>query len=154
MEHFLILLISYILLSSPVTGGDQKWETLYKWGDSFSGYVWKGSGRKENLPTYKGDVKNGVPNGLGFLIYPDSRKYIGGWKYGLYHGQGTETSSKGVKYTGKWEYGYRSGQGTLTFPSGIKDVGEWNLGKFWKGTSYDKNGNIQYKFVNGKMRDP
>ena len=96
MEHFLILLISYILLSSPVTGGDQKWETLYKWGDSFSGYVWKGSGRKENLPTYKGDVKNGVPNGLGFLIYPDSRKYIGGWKYGLYHGQGTETSSKGV----------------------------------------------------------
>ena len=102
MEHFLILLISYILLSSPVTGGDQKWETLYKWGDSFSGYVWKGSGRKENLPTYKGDVKNGVPNGLGIIIYPNGDKYIGEWDDGKKHGEGTETFSGGEFFVGKW----------------------------------------------------
>ena len=102
MEHFLILLISYILLSSPVTGGDQKWETLYKWGDSFSGYVWKGSGRKENLPTYKGDVKNGVPNGLGIIIYPYGDEYLGEWDDGKKHGEGTETFSGGEFFVGKW----------------------------------------------------
>ena len=32
----------------------------------------KGFGDKDTHPIYKGDVKNGVPNGLGFLIFPNT----------------------------------------------------------------------------------
>ena len=31
---------------------------------------------------YKGQVKNGKPNGLGVLTRPDGEKYIGEWKDG------------------------------------------------------------------------
>ena len=33
---------------------------------------------------------------------------------------------------------------------GRKYVGEYKDGKTWNGTGYDKNGNIQIKFVNGE----
>ena len=44
---------------------------------------------KDTHPKYTGDVENGVPNGLGFLISPDGDKYVGSWKDGEYNGQGT-----------------------------------------------------------------
>ena len=49
MKHLLILLISILLLSSPVIGDNHKGETLYLWGEKPSGYdyVWKGFGEKE-----------------------------------------------------------------------------------------------------------
>ena len=40
MKHILII-ISILLLSSPVIGDNHKGETLYRWETS-SGYVWKG----------------------------------------------------------------------------------------------------------------
>ena len=113
MKHLLIILISFLLLSSPVIGNSHKGETLYLWGVCQvepCDYKWMGFGDKDLHPIYKGQVMDGKPNGLGFLIYPDGRKY------GLYHGQGTETSSNGIKYVGEWEYGFRGAQGTLTFP--------------------------------------
>ena len=67
MKHLLILLISILLLSSPVIGDNHKGETLYGWGNTLP-YVWKGVGDKETHPKYEGDVENGVPNGLGVLI--------------------------------------------------------------------------------------
>ena len=63
MKHLLILL-SFLLLSSPVIGDNHKGETLYRWKTS-SGYVWKGFGDKDTHRVYKGEVENGVPNGLG-----------------------------------------------------------------------------------------
>ena len=42
------------------------------------------------------------------------------------------------------------GQGTQTWLDGRKYVGEYKDGKTWNGTGYDKNGNIQVKFVNGE----
>ena len=63
-----------------------------------------GFGDKETQPKYQGQVKDGKPNGLGVIIYPDGRKY----------------------------------------------EGEFKDGKIWKGITYDKNGNIKYKVVNGK----
>jgi len=44
----------------------------------------------------------------------------------------------------------RSGQGTQTYPDGGKYEGSWKNGVRWNGTQYDKNGNIKYKYVNGK----
>ena len=126
MKHLIIILISLLLLSSPVTGNNHKGETLYLWETS-SGEVWKGFGHNEFHPVYKGDVKNGVPNGLGFLIYPNGTKYVGSWKNGKKNGKGTRTNSIGGEY-----------------------VGDYKEGKQWNGIGYDKNGNITYKYVNGK----
>ena len=108
MKHLLII-ISILLLSSPVIGDNHKGETLYEWETS-SGFVWKGFGDKDTQPVYKGQVKDGEPNGLGVMIYPNS--LLGGKKY----------------------------------------VGEWKDGKRWTGITYDKNGNIKYKIVNGKLK--
>ena len=73
MRHLLILLISILLLSSPVIGDNHKGETLYVWETS-SGKEWKYFGDKETHPVYKGEITNGEPNGFGVLIY----QYDGG----------------------------------------------------------------------------
>ena len=78
MKHLLILL-SLLLLSSPLIGDNHKGETLYLWETS-SGWVWKGFGEKETHPKYEGDVENGKPNGVGFLTFPNGSKYVGEWK--------------------------------------------------------------------------
>ena len=128
MKHLLILLISFLLLSSPVIGDNHKGETLYRWENpSGDGWVWKGFGDKETQPVYKGEVENGVPNGLGILYDLDGSKYVGSWKNGK-----------------------KNRQGTFTYPNGEKYEGEWKDGGLWNGTGYDKNGNINGKFVNGE----
>ncbi len=124
MKHLLIILISLLLLSSPVIGDNHKGETLYLW-ETPSGNKWLGFGEKDTNPKYKGQVKNGVPNGFGFLIYPDGTKYVGSWENG------------------------KKNKGTFTLTNGDKYVGEYKYGKPWSGTTYDKDRNILVKFVNG-----
>ena len=80
MKHLLIIL-SFLLLSTPVIGDNHKGETLYGWGE-YPDYVWKRVGEKDTHPVYKGEVENGKPNGLGILIYPWGTKYVGEWKDG------------------------------------------------------------------------
>ena len=102
MRHILIIL-SFLLLTSPLFGDNHKGETLYKWGD-YPDYKWMGFGDKVTQPKYQGQVKDGKLNGLGFMTYPNGSKYLGSWKNGTR----------------------------------------------WNGTFYDKNGNIIYKYVNGR----
>ena len=83
------------------------------------------------------------------MIFTNGRKYVGGWKNGGYDGQGTITSPDGNKYVGEYKDGKQHGQGTHTYPDGSSDVGEWREGLFFKGTHYDKDGNIIGKYVNG-----
>jgi hypothetical protein len=64
MKHLLILLISILLLSSPVIG--QETGILYYWERS-SGDVWKTFGDDNTHPKYVGEIKNGKPDGLGIL---------------------------------------------------------------------------------------
>ena len=82
MKHLLLILISFLLLSSPVIGDNHKGETLYLWNlslqtdpkfqwEGIGEYVWKGFGEKDTNPKYQGEVENGVPNGLGYLIFPN-----------------------------------------------------------------------------------
>ena len=75
MRNILILL-SFLLLSSPVIGDNHKGETLYVWGE-YPDYVWRRVGEKDTHPKYQGQVKDGKPNGLGILIDPDGIKYVG-----------------------------------------------------------------------------
>ena len=127
MKHSLLILLSILLLSSPVIGDNHKGETLYMWGE-FPDYKWMGFGDKDTHPKYQGQVKDGKPNGLGILILSNGlSKYVGEWKDGEKHGQGTETWSFGRKY-----------------------VGEYKDGLPWNGIRYDHYGNIEQKFVNGK----
>ena len=93
MKHLLILL-SILLLSSPVIGDNHKGDTLYFWETS-SGLVWKGFGDKDIHPKYKGDVVSSKPNGLGILTYPWGTKYVGEWKDGrFWNGIGYDKNRK------------------------------------------------------------
>ena len=133
MKKILIILISILLLSSPVIGNNHKGETLYRWGEN-PDYKWMGFGDKDTHPVYQGQVKDGKPNGLGVIIYPDGiwkggNKYVGEWKDGKEHGQGTQTSSDGRKYVGEFKNGLLNGQGTETTPDGTKYVGKFKDGE-------------------------
>ena len=57
-----------------------------------------------------------------------------------------------AKYEGDILAGFPEGNGTLTFPSGSKYTGHFREGKPWNVTTYEKNGKISYKFVNGKRQ--
>ena len=76
---------------------------------------------------YVGQIENGEPNGQGTFTFPDGEKYVGEFKDGEQHGQGTLTSKEGKKFEG-----------------------EWKNNKPLNGTFYDKDGKINYKYVNGK----
>ena len=149
MKHLLLIILSFLLLSSPVVGDNHKGKTLYAWGE-YIPFVWKEFGDKETHPKYTGDVKNGKPDGQGTETFPDGSKYIGEWIGGKPTGQGTQTYYDGDKYVGLFKDGKYHGQGTYTFSYGGKFVGEFKDDNRWNGIRYDKNGNIIYKFVNGK----
>ena len=76
-----LILLSILLLSSPLFGDNHKGETLYRWETS-NGIQWKGFGDKETHRQYKGEVENGKPNGLGIMISPYRDKYVGEWREG------------------------------------------------------------------------
>ena len=170
MKHLLIL-ISFLLLSSPVIGQSSKYESVSQCvlqtmeerkltGNKIFEMV------KEECERSLGKVvieKNG--KGLLYNRYvngkfgwyksrnekKDFSKYEGEIKNGVPNGQGTETFPDGREYVGEWKDGKPNGQGTETYPSGDKYVGEYKDGKKWNGTSYYKNGNIIGKFVNGEV---
>jgi len=125
VKHLLLIIISLLLLSSPVIGNSHKGETLYRW-ETPSGFVWMGFGDKETHPKYQGQVKDGKPNGLGILIFISGTKYVGSWENG------------------------EELEGTLTSSSGTKYVGSWKNREYWNGTLSDEDGKIYGKVVNGE----
>ena len=54
-----------------------------------------------------------------------------------------------MEYVGQYKDGKKHGKGTYTWFDGGKYEGSWKNGVRWNGTSYDKNGNILEKWVNG-----
>ena len=126
MKHLLIIL-SFLLLSSPVIGESKTSETLYEWKTA-SGIQWSEIGDKDIHAKYKGDVVIGKPHGVGTVVYPDGNKYVGEWMNGLFHGQGIYTiASDGYSY-----------------------IGEYRIGALWNGTMNEKDGTIDFKVVNWK----
>ena len=126
MKHLLIIL-SILLLSSPVIGESKTSETLYEWKTS-SGIQWREIGDKDFHAKYKGDVVIGKPHGVGILVYPDGNKYVGEFMNGLFHGQGIYTiASNGYSY-----------------------IGEYRIGSLWNETIKKKDGTIDFKVVKWK----
>ena len=134
---YILIILSILLLSSPLFGQTKETGVLYPWKTS-SGYGWKTFGDGNLQPLYKGEISNGKPDGLGIL-------YNGVYLKRFYN-------LPKVKFIGEWENGEIHGQGTLTLSSGMKKIGEFRRGFPWNTTSYDKNGNILGKWVNGKLK--
>ena len=116
MKHLLIL-ISFLLLSSFVTSCDKKEETLYGWETS-SGLEYKKNGDKNSNIQYHGEVKDGKPHGQGIFNYLNGRTYIG-------------------EFNENFE---ANGQGTFIYPDGTLKVGKFWDGRSCSTKSYDKDG--------------
>ena len=126
MRHiFKIFIFSLLLLNSPLFG--QETYVLYQFETS-SGIQWKPFGDFKVQPMYKGEIKNGIPNGQGLYSYPDGRKYFGQWKDGKINGRGSYTSPFRWKYVGQFKDGKFHGQGIYTYPDGERYVGEFKNG--------------------------
>ena len=82
MKHLLIILISLLLLSSPLFSSEKEY-----------GYV--------------GDIEDGLPHGQGTVTYHSGNKYSGEWKDGVPVGKGTFTYPDGTKYVGGLKKGKR-----------------------------------------------
>jgi hypothetical protein len=109
VKHLLIILISILLLSSPVTG--QETGVLYLY-ESSSGFVLKSFGDGKVQPKYKGEITNGNPNGFGVLTYPYGEKsVVGEWKNGKEWN--TKHTKKDGTILGKFENGIWNKMGVL-----------------------------------------
>ena len=120
---FKILIFPIILLTYTLAA--QERSTLYL--KKVNGKIgWFKSGDENKHLKYTGEIVEGKPNGSGELYSP-SGKYDGEFKNGLMHGQVTHT-----------------------YKNGKKRVGEFRKGKPWNVKGYDKNGDIEIEWVNGK----
>ena len=91
--------------------------------DVGGGTRWYISRGEKKDSKYEGEIKNGIPNGEGYLTNPDGSGYVGEFKDGLPNGQGMKNFFDGQNYVGEFKDGRRHGQGTYTYPDGRKYVG-------------------------------
>jgi len=170
MKHLLIIL-SFLLLSSPVIGQSSKYESVSQCviqtmkereltGNKMFEMV------KEECERILGKVETGVKkrqkgvlffregnSGFGWYEDGDEKKdrwYVGEIENGEPNGQGISTSPDGHKYVGEFKDGNEHGQGTHTFPDGSKYVGEFKDGKsHGQGTKTWTNGDM----YDGEFKD-
>jgi len=74
---------------------------------------------------YYGDLKDGLFEGQGELIWADGSRYLGDFKLGLMHGSGEIWDITGTHYKGTFKDGMMHGVGRLTFPNGDQYQGEF-----------------------------
>ena len=113
--------------SAPLFAQSKETGVLYLW-DISSGKVWKNFGDDDSQQKYKGEIKGGLPDGLGFTLFTD-----------------------GTKYMGQWQDGKQHGHGTFIFLTGEKMSGEWEKNEEWNITKYDINGNIIARYADGVL---
>ncbi|MFO2464564.1 caspase family protein [Pseudomonas sp. 15FMM2] len=63
---------------------------------------------------YRGDLVNGLLQGVGRIDYPNGSWYAGQFDKGQWHGQGEWHGSNGEVYKGQFQHGLFDGQGSLT----------------------------------------
>ncbi|MBD2326628.1 hypothetical protein [Alkalinema sp. FACHB-956] len=82
-----------------------------------------------NDDRYEGQVRNGIPNGQGMFLFANNDRYEGGIKNGQPHGQGAFTMANGDRYIGSVKEGSPHGQGVFTFSNGSVYSGTFYLGQ-------------------------
>ncbi|MFD0694955.1 stalk domain-containing protein [Paenibacillus sp. GCM10027628] len=98
--------------------------------------------RKDGV-IYTGEIKDGLPNGKGTLVFPDVTKYEGTFLNGLQDGYGTLTGVQGWKYIGDFKSNQSDGNGKFIFADGQYYIGNFKNNKMdGQGTEYDANGNV------------
>jgi len=111
MKHLLILL-SILLLASPLFGQSKETGVLYIW---------------ENGTKYLGEWKDGKKHGQGRFTYGKGKwegdKYEGKWKNDRWHGQGAYSYPDGGKVVGE----FRGGKdwNTKDYDKNGKILGKW-----------------------------
>lgn len=115
-----ILLVLYVLISSCENSKRNKLEE--KDGKVICTYA---SGA-----LYKGDWKDGQPEGFGHMTYSNGDIYAGEWKRGTKHGNGTFIENGGDSYAGKFIRGKMEGHGTLYLKKGGRYYGNFKDDKF------------------------
>ena len=151
MKHLLIIL-SFLLLTSPLFGEEPV--VLYQYETS-TGIKWETFGDDKIQPKYKGKIKNGKMDGLGFITYPYGEKsVVGEWK------NGKEWNTKHTKKDGTLIGKYENGEWILKW--GVSYFGKRNgeLGFYtekWEGLESEDNkdllkyeGEIKKGVPNGK----
>lgn len=129
MKQILIIPFAYFIFTTTLFAQVQESGILYLWEISAE-KVWKSFGDEEIQQKYKGEIKDGKPDGLGIRLFLDGTKYLGQWKNGQRHGQGTISFRDGSKLTGEW-----------------KEDKEWNIIK------YDANDRFKDKYVDGVKQE-
>jgi hypothetical protein len=87
---------------------------------------------------YRGKLKDGRPDGIGFIRFANGNQYEGQFKDGASQGHGVATSVLGDKYEGQWKNSQRNGVGKQSFRIG----GSYEGG--WKDDRYHGKGVITY----------
>lgn len=114
----------------------------------------------KNRDTYKGEIKDGKPNGKGKYKSATGDRYEGFFKDGYLHGSGRSYSAKNIgdgknriiyegdDYTGEFDNGARHGKGTLVNKSRSNHlyVGDWVNGKKDGEGEESYSGNLTYQY--------
>ena len=148
MKHLLII-ISILLLSSPIIGQSSKYESVSQCvlqrmeerkltGNKMFEMV------KEECERILGDRENKGKKNKVVLFFINRDRKLGWYENG--------DSKKDGKYVGDIENRKPNGQGTHTYSNGEKYVGKWKDGMPWIGIKYNKNGEILGKWTNGKFQ--
>ncbi|KAA3638282.1 MAG: hypothetical protein DWP95_12975 [Proteobacteria bacterium] len=72
---------------------------------------------------YYGEIKDGLFDGKGELIWADGTRYVGQFKKGLMHGSGELWENTGSHYKGSFKDGMMHGGGTFIFFDGTEYEG-------------------------------
>ena len=92
---------------------------------------------------YRGQLKDGIPHGLGEMKWQDCTMYNGNWVEGRIYGYGTMTWPSGKKYEGDWKDGVMTGRGKMYYPNGNIYEGEFEHGlRNGVGTLHLPNGDV------------
>lgn len=83
----------------------------------------------KNRDRYEGQFRNGMPDGVGMFLFTSGDRYEGQFRNGKANGRGTFTFTNGDRYLGQLQNGYPHGTGTFTFASGQIYSGQFYLGQ-------------------------
>lgn len=86
---------------------------------------WQDFGDEDTHWVYRGEGKNGKPNGFGVATHPLGATYSGDWKEGLYHGRGIFRSLNKATFQGEFEDGKKHGHIEFEDPSGNRFSGRF-----------------------------
>lgn len=79
---------------------------------------------------YEGEMKNGMMEGKGMLVFPSQTRYTGEFKANRFHGRGVLSYPEGFSYQGQFHFGKPHGYGMMNFPDGRIYIGDFQAGKF------------------------